>query len=434
MAPPSIGAKVMPSITVRGAAAVLALLLFHQVALSADSSATGFLPEVRVGAPTRLDWQFACASFGADEATLPRDYDSTKQHYQLYVPPKYAKEKAWPMIVFISPGDDPGGGWKSWQKICEDSGYFFCAAYGAGNNTRAGVRTRIILDAFDDVRRHHRIDPDQTYLTGFSGGGRMSCSIGFALPEYFGGVIPICGTNPITQHSYLYHRMLDRQSVAFVTGENDFNRKENEEYMYPWFQELGIRSKLWVSPKLGHGIPTDKTLSEAIDWIADDLKRRQQDAKDHPTLNVQPDEALSKAELAGRLLESAKLELKAPERTWRGVVLLQGITLRCDKADTFEARKLLQEITNDEKKLKLVDEQGGPEDRLWSFAQAKAFQRFGDRARALQAWQQLAENYPTTKEGKQALDEIQRLKKELAVQPYFGVAFDEETAIVAQVV
>jgi len=62
----------------------------------------------------------------------------------------------------------------------------------------AGQRTRIVLDMLDDVRRHQRIDADQTYITGFSGGGRMACAIGFALPEYFGGVAPVCGTNPIS--------------------------------------------------------------------------------------------------------------------------------------------------------------------------------------------------------------------------------------------
>src|SRR6266480_1716891 len=80
------------------------------------------------------------------------------------------------------------------------------APYGAGNSTPAGQRARIILDVLDDVRRQYAIDPDLTYLTGFSGGGRMACAIGFALPEYFGGVIPLCGTNTIGAPTYLRHR------------------------------------------------------------------------------------------------------------------------------------------------------------------------------------------------------------------------------------
>ncbi len=187
-----------------------------------------------VSAPTRLDWEFAVGGFGKGAAKLPAGYDSTKQRYQLYVPKNYKKEKPAALILFISPGDQPGA-FKNWQQICETHGVFFASPFGAGNNTAAGLRTRIILDVLDDVRRQYSIDPDQTYITGFSGGGRMACAIGFALPEYFGGVIPLCGTNPITGPGYLRHRIADRLSVAFVTGEKDFNRKENEAYMAPWF-------------------------------------------------------------------------------------------------------------------------------------------------------------------------------------------------------
>ena len=40
------------------------------------------------------------------------------------------------------------------------------------------------------------------------------------LPEYLGGVIPVCGTNPLNRLDYLRHRVHDRLSVAFVTGES----------------------------------------------------------------------------------------------------------------------------------------------------------------------------------------------------------------------
>src|SRR5262249_42580870 len=155
---------------------------------------------------------------------------------------------------------------------------------GAGNNCPIGQRARIVLDMLDDVRRHYRIDPDQKYLTGFSGGGRMACSIAFALPEYFGGVVPFCGTNPLNRQDYLRHRVQDRLSVAFVTGATDFNRKENEEFMAPLFHDLDIRSRLWIVPKLGHGVPGPDVLTEVLKWLVDDLPRRRADAKAHPGL------------------------------------------------------------------------------------------------------------------------------------------------------
>jgi predicted esterase len=388
-------------------------------AAAADPPPTGFQAEVEVENPTRLDWEFVASAFGPDAAKL-KDYDSRKQRYQLFVPKNYDKTKAWPLVVFISPGDDPGG-WKFWQKPCEDGGMLFCAAYRAGNNCPVGERTRIVLDALDDVRRHYNVDPDQTYLTGFSGGGRMACTIGFALPECFGGVVPICGTNPLPRLTYLQHRLVDRLSVAFVTGTGDMNRSENEDWMYPLFQDVGVRSKLWVVPKLGHGIPAPDVLAEVRDWLAEDLKRRQADAKARPGLALAPDEAPGAEKQAKGLLEAAQADLKDPARTWRGTALLQGAVARWGKTDSGEkARKLRDEFLDDPKKAALVQEQGGKEEIIILTAQGRGFEKMGALQQALKAYRLLAKQHPDAAEGKKAAEEAKRL----AATPYLGLAFD----------
>jgi hypothetical protein len=91
---------------------------------------TGFRPEVRVHEATRLDWEFAARALGPGPARLPTGYESRRQRYQLFVPPSYKPTRAWPLVLFVSPGDDPLG----WRKPCEDGEALFCAAYGAGNN------------------------------------------------------------------------------------------------------------------------------------------------------------------------------------------------------------------------------------------------------------------------------------------------------------
>src|SRR5260370_400649 len=252
-----------------------AYVIWAQVA-AAQPSPT----ERKVVAPTRLDWAFAVQGFGPGADKLPAGFDSTKQRYQLFVPKQYKPGRASPLVLFISAGDQPAG-WEAWKTICDKEGVFFASPFAAGNGVASGPRTRIVLDVLDDIRRAYRIDPEQTYLSGFSGGARMACAIGFALPEYIGGVVPLCGTNPISGPTYLRHRLQDRVSVAVVTGEKDFNRKENEEYMAPWFKELGIRSKLWGVPKLGHGIPSGDALPEAYAWLRAALARRLADARTH---------------------------------------------------------------------------------------------------------------------------------------------------------
>ncbi len=245
-------------------------------ALAKPEPATGFRQRVPVAAETRLDWRFAASLLSPNAVKLPPFYESRDQRYQLFVPRGHDGREAGPLIVFISPDGEPAG-WHCWQETCEGAGALCCAAVGAGNDCPVGQRTRIVLDMLDDVRRRYRVDPDQTYLAGFSGGGRMACSIAFALPEHFGGVVPICGTHPLPESADLRRRVCERLSVAFVTGEADFNRRENEAVMAPLFQELGVRSKLWVVPRLGHDLPPAGVLAEVYAWLAADLRRRRED-------------------------------------------------------------------------------------------------------------------------------------------------------------
>jgi dienelactone hydrolase len=414
----------------RGALLVAALFLPPALSAAEPEPATGFQPEVEVANPTRLDWQFAAAGFGPRAAELPADYDSRRQRYQLFVPKGYDQARLWPLVVFISPGDDPLG-WRFWQRPCEDGDVLFCAAYGAGNNCPPGQRARIVLDMLDDVRRHYRVNPDETYLAGFSGGGRMACTIAFALPEYFGGVVPICGTNPLNDLAYLRHRVRERLSVAFVTGADDFNRAENEAYMAPLFEDLGIRSRLWVVPRVGHAVPPPDVLAAVRDWLAADRKRRQADAAVYPGLRVGPAEVPTAQRQADRLLATAEDELDHADRTWRGAAMLQGIVTRWGKTEAAEkARKMLEEVQADPKRVALLAEQGGEEERRTLAAEGRALERFGDLRRALRAWSLLAEHHPDTPEGRKAAAEAKRL----AATPYLGVAFAGSLATVAEVV
>src|SRR5262245_26449792 len=155
------------------------LVLAAGVASGAEP--TGFQASVKVQEETRLDWEFAA---GAEAARLPRTYDSRKQRYQLFAPATYKPGKAWPLVVFVPPGDDPLG-WRAWRKPCEDGDVLFCAPYGAGNSSLPALRVRLVLDVLDDVRRRYAVDPDRTYLAGFSGGERVAATVAFALPEYF---------------------------------------------------------------------------------------------------------------------------------------------------------------------------------------------------------------------------------------------------------
>jgi dienelactone hydrolase len=416
---------------VRNRPVLVALLLsLSLVPVGAAAEPTGgFRPEVAVTRPTRLDWKFVAAAFGPKAARLPASYSSLDQRYQLDVPPAYDPDHAWPLVVFISPGDDPLG-WRFWQKPCTEAGALFCAAYGAGNNCPPGERVRIVLDVLDDVRRHYHVDPDQTYLTGFSGGGRMACTIAFALPEYFGGVAPVCGTNPLNDLAYLRHRVRDRLSVAFVTGTDDFNRRENEVLMQPLFQTLGIRSRLWVVPGLGHAVPGPEVLGEVYRWLAAGGKRRRADREAHPGLAVRPNEVPTPQRQASRQVEEAEAALRDPKRTWEAVALLEGTVARFGRTEAGEqARRLLDEVRANRTEWDRATRESAAEECRLLTAEAEGLERLGAWGPSLATWRRLLKRYPDTAAGKTAAEAVVRLEH----APYLGVAFVGETAAVSQV-
>jgi predicted metalloprotease with PDZ domain len=144
---------------------------------------------------------------------------------------------------------------------------------------------------------------------------------------------------------------------------------------------------------------------------------------------------MTPAKLAARHLDAAKVELRESERTWRGVVLLQGILARWENTDAGrQARKLLTEIQDDPRRLKLAGEQGGAEERRILEAQAAAFERFGEVRAALQTWELLARQHPDTPEGRKADAAVQRLARALAALPYLGVSLRGATAVIDKVV
>ncbi len=323
-----------------------AIVVFVLAAAVAHADETGYQKEVTVREATRLDWVFANANQSVlnPPAEWLEGYDSTKQRYELFVPatakaagPRTkTKSKATnaepadaglPLVLFISAGDQPAG-WGQLQTVCQQKGIAFASPFNAGNNTPMPRRIRIVFDVLDDLRRRHRIDADRTYIAGFSGGGRVACGIAFALPELFGGVIPVCASGDLRDEPWLLHRVIDRLSVAMVTGTEDFNRGETERFRGPMLTDVGVRTKVTVVEKLGHGIPDGKTFANVIEWLDAGVADRRKLAVKHPASRIGPDATPTREEWAKFLLAEGESRLKEPKTMYSGLMQLQGVMQR----------------------------------------------------------------------------------------------------------
>lgn len=340
--------------------------------LAGAPPAPGYHPKVSVAGPTRLDWTFVVSTRSLTDPPKDwlGDHDSTSQSYELFVP-KTKGKAALPAIVFISPGNEPGG-WRAFEKLCKARGMVFIGPRGAGNDCPGRKRVRIVLDALDDVRRNFTLDPDRTYITGFSGGGRMAAAIGFALPEAFGGVMPICASGTLREEPWLRQRVQDRLSVAVLTGEKDFNRGEVERLAGTYFKAIGVRSRTWTQPGLGHAIPGEKVLGEALTWMEDGAKARAALAKKHPASRFS---VTDRDRQAQALFDEGTVRMKEPKSFYAGLMQLKGVLDRWpDTAVGTKAKEVL------------LAEQEKPE-RPWEKDDLAEQRRFvGAQARALEAY------------------------------------------------
>ncbi|GIS58783.1 MAG: hypothetical protein CM1200mP2_10080 [Planctomycetaceae bacterium] len=184
------------------------------------------------------------------------------------------------------------------------------------------------LDVLDDLRRRYPIDPDRTYLAGFSGGGRVACTIGFALPEMFGGIVSFCAAGDLRPESWLRHRVTDRLSVALVTGETDFNRGEVERFRGPQLKEFGGphegvgRTRRWT-PRCRQD--RSRRSSNGSSRINHDEKKM---ATAWPASRLAPDTAPGRQEAARALLAEANKRLADPATLYSGLMQLKGIRVR----------------------------------------------------------------------------------------------------------
>ncbi len=286
----------------------------------------GHQKQVVVQAETRIDWVFVMANQSPAQPPadwLPR-YISTKQKYELFVPQIAKLTQPSPLILFISPGKQPTG-LAQWKAVCEEHGAIFASPFDAGNDCESRQRVRIVLDVLDDVRRRYTIDPDRTYIGGFSGGGRIACAIAFSLPEYFGGVIPVCAAGDLRDETWLKHRVQARLSVAHLTGETDFNRGEIERFRGPILNDVGVRSKIWTIDGLGHGIPGSQALDSAYRWLEEGLKAREKLAQDFPASRVDGQSAFTREAFASALAAEAKQRTAKPATFYSGLMQYKGI-------------------------------------------------------------------------------------------------------------
>jgi predicted esterase len=142
-------------------------------------------------------------------------------------------------------------------------------------------REQLALDAVETASHRFLIDPRRVYITGLSGGGRVSSIMQACFPDVFMGAIPIAGMSSY-QHvpnglgqfwraAYARpgsdtFRVFKGRRMAGITGERDGNAREMRNATNIMRRD-GLNVKLFDYPDMAHELPTPERFLDALKWI-----------------------------------------------------------------------------------------------------------------------------------------------------------------------
>ena len=149
----------------------------------------------------------------------------------------------------------------------------------AGNGRHFVARIGLALDAAHNLKATHKLDPTRVYVSGFSGGGRVSSLLILTYPDVFTGAVPMMGSNfyrhlpagdgklfqagaskPI---DVLFAKAKQRPIVLF-TGERDGNQPQTKANYEAMQKDRFAHVSYIEVPGIAHNMPNAQWVEKAL--------------------------------------------------------------------------------------------------------------------------------------------------------------------------
>lgn len=213
----------------------------------------------------------------------PWDYDLATESFSLYVPPSYDPDgEPYGVVVWVSPRDD-GGIPEELRSVFDDRHLIWIGPNNAGNRRHLFPRAGLTLDAAVNAIRFYNVDPERIFVSGLSGGGRMSAMHAVAYPDVFAGGFPIIGVTTylrvsvgagsgqlVPQFPTPPPDMLERakhQPFVVMTGSGDFNREECQLTAAAYERDGFTDLHLVDIDGMGHEMPSAEQFARGLDLL-----------------------------------------------------------------------------------------------------------------------------------------------------------------------
>ncbi len=210
------------------------------------------------------------------------DYDINQEKFRLRLPADYSTNRAWGLLVWLSPGDD-GYLTPDWADELARQNIIVVAPLNAGSARHPIDRLRLALDAASNTCRRFRIERKRIYVGGFSEGARLASMIGIGCGDIFVGTLCVGGANfylqvPAGGNLYYPSAFFPNAEILYaarrfdkyvlVTGEGDPNREIMRLVVENGFLRDGFKQVRFLDvPGLQQGMPGIGPLRQSLAFL-----------------------------------------------------------------------------------------------------------------------------------------------------------------------
>ncbi len=181
--------------------------------------------------------------------------------YWLYVPDEYAPNRSSPMIVGLhGAGDTAENIIKAYVAEAETNRFIICTVKSRGEAWDDSDGD-LILAVMDDVAKKYRIDPERTFLCGYSSGGFMTSRFGMKNHARFRGIAMIAGAR-IEGGGKAFKEAAAHMCALIVCGTKDPNMQVCEES----YNRL-VKNRFDVEFNKVEGMEHSPLKLEVIPWV-----------------------------------------------------------------------------------------------------------------------------------------------------------------------
>jgi dienelactone hydrolase len=281
---------------------------------------------------------------GRPPSWQPMDRDLAEERFSVRLPRNHRPDRPSGLLIWSSPA--PSGSIPPTLHPAADALNLICIGPHNAGNQRTGPagdpadRFQLALDAVVTAADKWWVDRERVYITGLSGGGRITSMTWAAFPDVVTGAVPIVGINspeavPISRNTHSpgqfvipggeLRKLLRPHRMAAITGTRDFNHPETTARVR-WYKAKRYEVELYEVEGMEHEFPPDEVFLDALTWVDEPVRQRRTENEAEAAERVA---AIEKAVGEGELDAAQREELVAVTRlapwtapAWRAAVLL----------------------------------------------------------------------------------------------------------------